>query len=126
MWSDIPLKELKEKDVEEMTYSSKLKWRYMKKLGSETHARHWHVKVEGTELDKDDNPIMEDYNILQVFIPRAGEKLFAYHAKNSGRPLSLDNSNCIFEKNGVNHLEGIEYLLRICNGEDISELDLRK
>lgn len=113
-----------ERPIEEMTYESRLKWRYMKKMRSETEARHWHVKVEGDKFDENNNPILEDYNILQVRVPRRGERLICYRATKSGRPIELSTKYVVFDKIGIDHLHGIEYLLRVLEGQDISDLRL--
>jgi len=119
-------KAAKEKPISEMQYESSLDWRYMKKLRSETQVRHWHIKVHCGKFDNKNQPIFEDFNILQTWVPRGGEKLMAYPATRSGRPVDLASKNKIFEKIGTNHLHGIEYLLRTLEGQDISKLRLDK
>ena len=99
-----------EKSIGDFNYDSTLEWKYMKKLKSETQVRAWHIKVAGV-----------DYNITQVIKPREGEMIAGYKATKSGRILDWKP---LFEKPGVNHLVGIEYLLRYLEGQDISKLDL--
>jgi hypothetical protein len=99
-----------EKSPDEMPYETELDWKQMKKLKSETKARAWHVKVAG-----------QNYQVCQVDTPRMGETLFGYKATGSGR---IAEWKPLFEKKGTNHLMGIEYLLRVIEGQDISKLDL--
>lgn len=115
-----------EQPLSEMKYESNIEWRYMKKLRSETEARHWHVKAHNGKFDGDNQPILEDFNILQVRVPLAGERLYCYRATKSGRPIELTRKNLLFDKLGDNYLHGIEYLLRVLEGQDISELRLDK
>jgi hypothetical protein len=120
----VAMKKAKEKNVSEMEYESTLDWRFMKRLRSETSVRHWHVKVHTGEMNSRNQPIYDDYNIIQTWVHRIGERLMAYPASRSGRPVDLKRENMIFEKRGANHLHGIEYLLRHLEGEDITELQL--
>lgn len=101
-----------EKSINDFNYDSPLEWKFMKKLKSETQVRAWHVKVADV-----------DYNITQVIKPRLGETLSGYKATKSGRILEWKP---LFEKPGINHLIGIEYLLRHLEGQDISNLDLNE
>lgn len=122
-----PTKEEKaeaEQHWSEMEYESPLDWRFMKKLRSETQVRHWHVKVHLGKFNERNKPVYEDFNILQTWVSRGGERLMAYPATRSGRPTDLAPSNCLFNKIGSNHLHGIEYLLRLLEGQDISDLRL--
>jgi len=124
-WPDtLEQKKAAEKSVHEMEYESSLDWRYMKRLRSETAVRHWHIKVATGEFSSRNQPIYADYNILQVWVHLLGERLMAYPASRSGRPVSLDRNIMIFDKPGKNHLHGIEYLLRHLEGQDISDLRL--
>ena len=126
-WPDtLEEKNEKEQNISEMKYQSTLDWRYMKKLRSETNVRHWHIKVHTGKYDNKNAPIFEDFNILQVWIKRMGERLMAYPATRSGRPINLNRENLIFNKKGSNHLHGIEYLLRFLEGQDISNLNLEE
>lgn len=101
-----------EKPITEFSYKSQLKWKFMKKLKSETQARAWHIKVEGV-----------DYNITQVVKPCFGETITAYKASKSGRIIDWKP---LFEKPGIDYLIGIEYLLRYLEGQDIANLDLNQ
>ena len=120
----LEMKKQKEQPVSEMKYESQLDWRYMKRLRSETTARHWHIKVDSGKISYRNQPVYDDYNILQVWVPRYGERISAYKATRSGRAEDISKKNQIFEKIGANHLHGIEYLLRHLAGEDISDLQL--
>jgi hypothetical protein len=114
----------REKPLEDFLYESSLDWKFMKPLRSETEVRHWHVKVHLGQFNEKNKPIFEDFNIHQVWLKRMGEQLTAYRATRSGR--AVDLAKPIFKKIGEDYLHGIEYLLRYLEGQDISELDLRK
>lgn len=114
----------RERALEEFIYESSLDWKFMKPLRSETEVRHWHVKVHLGQFNEKNKPIFEDFNIHQVWLKRMGEQLAAYRATRSGR--AVDLSQPLFKKTGEDYLHGIEYLLRYLEGQDISELDLRK
>lgn len=115
-------KKAKEQPISEMHYESNLDWRLMKRLRSETQVRHWHVKVHCGQFDNKNRPIFEDFNVAQTWVKQGGEKLYGFRASRSGRPLDL--CDYLFEKIGANHLHGIEYLLRVLEGQDISKLRL--
>jgi len=120
----VEVKTNNEQQASEMGYESQFEWRLMKKLRSETQVRHWHVKVNRNNVDNKGREIWEDYNILQTWIAKDGEKLFGYRATRSGRPVNI--CDVYFQKPGSNHLHGIEYLLRMLEGQDISQLRLDK
>ena len=118
-----------ERDIDEFEYESSLDWRFMKSLRSETQVRNWHIKIATGELNEKEKPIYDNYCIAQSYLGRdmngliPGETLIAYKAKKSGRP--EDISKMLFKKGGEDWLQGLEYLLRFIEGEDISTLNLR-
>jgi len=114
----------RERPLEEFSYTSRLDWKFMKKLKSETEVRHWHIKVHLDKFNEKGKPIFENFNIHQVWYGREGERLSAYRATRSGR--AEDIRQPLFVKEGEDWLHGVEYLLRFLEGEDISSLDLRK
>lgn len=118
------IKRERERPIEDIEYVSTLEWKFMKPLRSETQVRHWHIKVHLGKMNEKGKPVFEDYNIHQVWIAREGERLSAFKATRSGRAINL--GNLLFKKAGEDWLHGIEYLLRYLEGQDISELDLRK
>lgn len=101
----------KERDISEFQYESTLKWRFMKKIKSDTQVRAWHIKVG------DDH-----YRLIQNQPSRMGELLSAYKASRGGSV--TDFRNPIFTKQGDDWLKGLEYLLRTLEGQDISNLRL--
>jgi hypothetical protein len=101
----------KERDISEFQYESTLRWRFMKKLKSDTQVRAWHIKVGE-----------DHYRLIQNRPPRMGEILSAYKATKGGT--ITDFRNPVFSKLGVDWLNGLEYLLRTLEGQDISELKL--
>ncbi len=106
-------KEERERDISEFNYESTLKWRFMKKLKSDTQVRAWHIKVED-----------EHYRLIQNRVPRMGEMLTAFKASKGGSV--SDYSHPLFSKLGDDWLHGVEYLLRTLEGQDIKDLNLRK
>ena len=99
-----------ERPASDFNYETEMEVRIMKKLKSETKVRAWHVKVAG-----------DDYNISQVCLPRMGEMLYAYKARRSG---GIEVWKPLFEKPGHDYLMGVEYLVRVLEGQDISKLNL--
>lgn len=127
MYNFPPSKETKanrEKPLEQFSYQSTLDWKFMKKLKSETEVRHWHVKVHIDKYNERGKPIYEDFNIHQVWFRQMGERLTAYRATKSGR--AIDIRQPLFVKEGEDWLHGVEYLLRVLEGQDVTNLDLRK
>jgi hypothetical protein len=127
MYNFPPTKETKanrERSLEEFSYQTTLDWKFMKKLKSETEVRHWHVKVHNGQFNDKGRPVFEDFNIHQVWYRKEGERLTAYRATKSGR--AIDIRQPLFSKEGEDWLHGVEYLLRVLEGQDISRLDLRK
>lgn len=123
-------KESEEYSIDEFDYETGLDWRYMKKLRSDTKVRHWHLKVVTTETLEGEKPVYDNFCIAQVFSGMdnnglsMGETLTGYHAKKSGRPEDL--SKPLFVKAGIDWLNGVEYLFRILEGEDVSKLLLEE
>jgi len=102
-----------ERDISEFTYESTLKWKFMKKIKSDTGVRAWHIKVGE-----------DHYRIIQNRLPRYGERLAAYAASRGGSV--RDFSNPFFEEFGQDWLHGLEYLLRVLEGQDVTQLKLHK
>ena len=122
-WNDsVEVKTGNEQAIDNMRYNSTLDWRYMKKLKSETNVRHWHIKIANGAQTESGNIAYDDWNVAQVWIARRGERLYAFPASRSGRP--LDVMNFLFDMPGKNHLQGIEYLLRSIEGQDIEDIEL--